>query len=77
MKSLFCLFAGIYIGFWFSWPGIVRPNNWKCFNEIISKSGDEKISLKAFMAISPSYLLKGKKRKLASKIRIVNDACFR
>ena len=36
-----------------------------------------KISLKAALEISPSYLLKGKNKKTTSKIRIVADACFR
>ena len=36
-----------------------------------------KISLKAALEISPSYLLKAKKKKTATKIRIVADACFR
>jgi len=49
----------------------------KCFNEIISKSAEDKISLKAALEISPSYLLKSKNKKVASKIRIVADACFR
>ena len=32
------------------------------FNEIISKSAEDKISLKAAFEISPSYLLNGKKK---------------
>ena len=51
--------------------------NWKCFNDIISRSTEDKISLKAAFEISPSYLLKGKNKKMSSKIRIVADACFR
>jgi len=51
--------------------------NWKCFNDIISRSTEDKISLKAAFEISPSYLLKGKNKKTTSKIRIVADACFR
>ena len=53
------------------------PGNWKCFNEIIAKSAEDKISFKAALEISPSYLLKGKNKKKSSKIRIVADACFR
>ena len=66
-------FAGLYL----SWPGILIPGNWKCFNEIIAKSAEDKISFKAALEISPSYLLKGKNKKTSSKIRIVADACFR
>ena len=75
MRFFLFLFLGIFVGLYLSWPGLVVPENWKCFNEIISKS--EKISLKAALEISPSYLLKGKNKKTASKIRIVADACFR
>ena len=77
MRFFFFLFFGIFAGLYLSWPGLLVPENWKCFNEIISKSAEDKISLKAAMEISPSYLLKGKNNKIASKIRIVADACFR
>ncbi|AIQ95122.1 hypothetical protein EW14_1106 [Prochlorococcus sp. MIT 0604] len=68
---------GIFAGLCLSWPGLVVPKNWKCFNDIITKSVEDKISLKAALQISPSYLLNGKNKKTASKIRIVADACFR
>ena len=61
----------------FLWPALVIPENWKCFNEIIAKSAEDKISLKAALEISPSYFLKAKNKKTTSKIRIVADACFR
>ena len=77
MRLFFFLFSGIFAGLYLSWPGIVMPNNWKCFNDIIAKSAEDKISLKAMMEVSPSYLLKGKNKKPDSKIRIVADACFR
>ena len=77
MRFFLFLFLGIFSGLYLSWPGLLIPENWKCFNEIISKSAEDKISLKAAMEISPSYLLKGKNKKIASKIRIVADACFR
>tara|TARA_B100000401_G_scaffold252745_1_gene171668 strand:- start:579 stop:794 length:216 start_codon:yes stop_codon:yes gene_type:complete len=70
---LFGIFAGLYL----SWPGLVNSENWKCFNDIIAKSGEDKISLKAVLEVSPSYLLKRKNKNLVSKIRIVADACFR
>ena len=71
------LFLGIFAGLYLSWPGLVIPENWKCFNQIISKSAEDKISLKAALEISPSYFLKAKNKKTTSKIRIVADACFR
>ena len=71
--TLLGFFAGLYL----SWPGLFIPVNWKCFNEIIAKSAEDKISFKAALEISPSYLLKGKNKKTSSKIRIVADACFR
>mgnify|MGYP001411677567 CR=1 FL=1 len=77
MKFFLFLFFGIFAGLYLSWPGLIFPENWKCFNEIISNSAENKISLKAALEISPNYLLKGKKKKTASKIRIVADACFR
>ncbi len=77
MRSFLFLFFGILSGLYLSWPGLVIPKNWKCFNDIIIKSAEDKISLKAALEISPSYLLKGKNKKKISKIRIVADACFR
>ena len=77
MRLFFFLFCGILSGLYLSWPGLVIPENWKCFKDIIAKSTEDKISLKAAMEISPSYVLKRKNRKPAAKIRIVADACFR
>ena len=76
MKSFLFLFTGFFLGTWFAWPGIVIPKNWKCFKNIASRSIEDKISFKAALAVSPNYLLKGK-RNMATKIRIVSDACFR
>ena len=77
MRLFFFLICGIFTGLYLSWPGLVIPENWKCFNEIIVKSAEDNISFKAALEISPSYLLKGKNKKTSSKIRIVADACFR
>ena len=77
MRSFFSLFAGIFVGLYLSWPGILFFKNWECFNEIIEKSSEDKISIKALLEVSPSYLIKGKNQNLLSKIRIVADACFR
>ena len=77
MRFFLFLFFGIFVGLYLSWPGILIPGNWKCFNDIISKSAEDKISLKAALEISPSFLLKSKNKKTSSKIRIVADACFR
>ena len=77
MRLFFFLLCGVFTGLYLSWPGLVIPENWKCFNDIIAKSTEDKISLKAALEISPSYLLKGKNRSTNSKIRIVADACFR
>ena len=77
MKSLFLLFSGLVLGLWAAWPGIVILNNWKCFRDIIVKSSNEQISFKAALAVSPNYLLKGKRKNNNSKIRVVFDACFR
>ena len=77
MRYFLFLFFGIFSGLYLSWPGVVMPENWKCFKDIIAKSAEDKISVKAALEISPSYLLKSKNIKVASKIRIVADACFR
>ena len=77
MRFFLFLFFGIFVGLYLSWPGLVIQENWKCFKEIIAKSIEDKIPLRAVMEISPSYVLKRKNRKTASKIRIVADACFR
>ena len=77
MRSFLFLFSGIFAGLYLSWPGIVISKNWKCFKDIIAKSADDKVSLKAVMEVSPSYLIKGKNKKMSSKFRILADACFR
>ena len=77
MRSFLFLCFGFFAGLYLSWPGLVISKNWKCFNDIITKSAEDKISLKAVMEVSPSYLLKRKNKNTISKIRIVADACFR
>ena len=77
MRYFLLLLIGIFAGLFLSWPGLLILENWKCFNTIIAKSAEDKISLKAAMEISPSYLLKAKNKKTSSKVRIVADACFR
>ena len=77
MRSFLFIFPGIIVGLYLSWPGILILNNWKCFNDIITKSAEDKIPIKALMEISPSYILEGKNKNMSSKIRIVADACFR
>ena len=77
MRSFLLLFSGIFVGLYLSWPGILISKNWKCFNEIIEKSAEDKISIKAVLEVSPSYLIKGKNKNMTSKIRVIADACFR
>ena len=77
MRSLIFLFSGIFAGLYLSWPGILISKNWKCFNDIIETSNEDKISLKAVLEVSPSYLIKSKNKNMPSKIRMVADACFR
>ena len=77
MRSFLFLFFGIFAGLYLSWPGILISKNWKCFNDIIEKSAENKISIKAILEVSPSYLIKGKNKNTTSKIRVVADACFR
>ena len=77
MRSFLILFSGIFAGLYFSWPGIVILKNWKCFNNIIAKLSEDKISIKAVLEVSPSYLIKSNNKNIPSKLRIVADACFR
>ena len=58
MKTLFLLLSGLVLGLWTSLQGIVIPNNWKCFKDIIEKSYKEQISFKAALAVSLNYILK-------------------
>ena len=77
MRSFIFLFSGIFAGLYLSWPGIIISKNWKCFHEIIEKSAEDKISIKAVLEVSPSYIIKNKNKNVPSKVRIVADACFR
>ena len=77
MRNLLFLFSGILLGGWVSWPGIFSVENWKCFYEIVENSRNEKISIKAILAVSPKYIFKGIPEDNVSKFRIVSDACFR
>ena len=77
MRFFLFLLSGIFVGLYLSWPGILISKNWKCFNDVIAKSAEDKISIKAVMQVSPSYLIKGKNKNMISKIRVVADACFR
>ena len=77
MKYFFFLFSGIFAGLYLSWPGLLISKNWKCFDDILTKSADNKVSFRAVLEVSPSYLIKNKKKDLPSKLRIVADACFR
>tara|TARA_Y100000994_G_scaffold209424_1_gene182817 strand:- start:70 stop:303 length:234 start_codon:yes stop_codon:yes gene_type:complete len=77
MRYFLCIFSGFFAGLYLSWPGIVISKNWKCFNEIIAKSSEDKISIKAALEVSPNYLIKSKNKNTLSKVRIVADACFR
>ena len=47
MRSFLFLVSGIFVGLYLSWPGILISKNWKCFNEIIEKLAEDKISIKA------------------------------
>ena len=77
MRFFLFLILGIFAGLYLSWPGILLSRNWKCFNEIIEKSAEDKISFKAVLEVSPNYLIKSKNKNMNSKIRFIADACFR
>ena len=77
MRYILFLIIGVFAGLYLSWPGLIISKNWKCFNDVIVKSAEDKVSLKAVLEVSPSYLIKGKNKNTLSKFRIVADACFR
>tara|TARA_Y200000002_G_scaffold340889_1_gene311728 strand:+ start:263 stop:496 length:234 start_codon:yes stop_codon:yes gene_type:complete len=76
MKTLFLLLSGLVLGLWTSCSGIVIPNYWKCFKDIIDKFSKEQISFNAAFAFSPNYILKGNRKNNNSKIKVVFDACY-
>ena len=51
MRLFLFLFFGIFVGLFVSWPGLLMLENWKCFNQIIAKSTEDKISFKAALEI--------------------------
>jgi len=53
MRLFLFLFFGIFIGLYLSWTGLVILENWKCFNQIIVKSAEDKVSLKAALGFPP------------------------
>ena len=77
MRYILSLVFGVFAGLYLSWPGLIISKNWKCFNDVIVKSAEDRVSLKAVLEVSPSYLIKGKNQNTLSKVRIVADACFR
>ena len=77
MKNIFFLLFGVLIGTWISWPGIFLPENWECFNDIIEKSRNEKISIKAFLRLNPKFLFTGIPKNKLSKFRVLSDNCIR
>ena len=77
MRSIMFLFSGIIAGLYLSWPGILSFKNWKCFNDIVAKSSEDKIPIKVVLELSPSDLINSNNKTKPTKIRIVADACFR
>ena len=77
MRFFLFLILGIFAGLYLSWPGILISKNWKCFIDIIEKSAEDKVSIKAVLEVSPNYLIKSKNKNMNSKIRFIADACFR
>ena len=77
MKGVLIFLFGIFLGSWFSWPGITSTANWECFMRIINDSKKDKLSLSTVLFISPKLLLKSGSMDNLNKLRIVSDACFR
>ena len=70
MRSFLFLFSGIIAGLYISWPGILISKNWRCFNEIISKSAEDKISIKATLEEMKKFLKMGDEKSLTEIIDV-------
>ena len=77
MKYIFLFTFGVLIGGWISWPGIFSSDNWKCFNEIVQNSRNEKISIKNILNLPPKLIFRKLPDDNLSKFRILSDTCFR
>jgi len=53
MRFFLFIFLGIFAGLYLSWPGILIPGNWKCFNEIIENLQKIKFLLKLHWRFPP------------------------
>ncbi len=70
--SILGIFAGLYL----SWPVFLILENCKCFNEIIAKFVQDKMTFKSTLEIFPSYLLKSKNNKMFSKNKSLSRLMF-
>ena len=77
LKTFFLLTVGLCGGLWIAWPGITSRENWACALDIIIQAREDKVDLRAVMAVNPKYILKNNESRKLKKIRLVGDACFR
>ena len=77
IKTIFVVSLGFVAGLWVPWPGIIKSNNWKCAKEVLLRSQDQGVDIRAVMAVNPKYIYKRKSHDKLSKLRLIGDACFR
>ncbi|WP_320664588.1 hypothetical protein [Prochlorococcus sp. MIT 1223] len=76
-RTFFLLSIGLFGGLWIAWPGIARRDNWACALDIIISAKEDKVDMRAVMAVNPKYILEKNETGKLKKIRLVGDACFR
>ncbi len=77
LRNLLFLFLGMFGGIWLAWPGIIDKDNWGCAKDIVLKSRNDGMDIRAALALSPKYFLRTNSNSPMEKIRVVGDACFR
>ena len=77
INTLFFL-AGLSIGIFLIWPGILKSDNRRCFYKIIQDGSDGKVSVGTILSIDPNSLVKIKNAKNTyGKFLRIGDYCFR
>ena len=77
INTLFFL-AGLSIGIFLIWPGILRSDNRRCFYKIIEDGSDGKVSVGTILSIDPNSLVKINNAKNPYyKVLKIGDYCFR
>ena len=77
INTLFFL-AGLSIGIFLIWPGILRSDNRRCFYKIIEDGSDGKVSVGTILSIDPNSLVKiNNAKNIYGKVLRIGYFCFR